>query len=251
MPAPEVVTINESREAPIYEGTMFSLTCLITPNMTGVDTDITIQRNFTGPGTSDRVTSEDAAFQTTLMFHPVAMADDGRYVCSAVAISTSQHPNVEASDAIVNDAMITISSKFYLSKYRMQVIPPSFHLYTQISLAVLPPPMVTITAPPTPTGGQSYTLDCSARTEDYVISVPSVEWINVDSTDMNITQPPQINGTVSADRTLTFNHIRTSHGGRYTCQASVNIPLANIVDRANTARDDVRVQSKFMYDVYS
>ena len=108
---------------------------------------------------------------------------------------------------------------------------------------------MTIAAPPTPTGGQSYTLDCSARTENYVISVPSVEWVNVDNTDRSITQSPQTNGTVSADRSLTFNHIRSSHGDRYTCQASVNIPLANIVDRASTARENVRVQSKFMYNV--
>ena len=111
--------------------------------------------------------------------------------------------------------------------------------------------MVTIAAPPTPTGGQSYTLDCSARTENYVISVPSVEWVNVDNTDRSITQSPQTNGTVSADRSLTFNHIRSSHGDRYTCQASVNIPLANIVDRASTAREVVRVQGKFMYNVCS
>ena len=113
VPAPDVVAIYESRGAPIYEGTVFSLTCLIMPNMTGANTDITIQRNFTGPGTSaaDRVTREDTAFQTIFMFHPVAMADDGRYVCSAVAISTSQYPNVEASDATMNATMTIISSK--------------------------------------------------------------------------------------------------------------------------------------------
>jgi hypothetical protein len=108
----------------------------------------------------------------------------------------------------------------------------------------LPDPVVTITAPPTPTGGESYTLDCSARTEDYVISVPSVEWVNIDISDRNITQPRQTNGTVSASRSLTFNQIRTSHGGRYTCRARVDIPLANIDDRANTAMEDIRVQSK-------
>ena len=102
---------------------------------------------------------------------------------------------------------------------------------------------MTITAPPTPTGGQSYNADCSARTEDYVISVPSVEWVNI--ADGSITQPPQINDTVSANRSLTFNHIRTSNGGRYTCRASVNIPLANIIARSNTAMEDIRVQSKF------
>jgi hypothetical protein len=107
--------------------------------------------------------------------------------------------------------------------------------------------VVTITAPPTPTGGESYTLDCSARTEDYVISVPSVEWVNIDISDRNITQPQQTNGTVtvSANRSLTFNQIRTSHGGRYTCRARVDIPLASI-NRPNTAMEDIRVQSKFI-----
>ena len=129
--------------------------------------------------------------------------------------------------------------------------PPPLH--TQISLAVLPPPVLTITAPPTLTGGQIYTLDCSARTEDYVISVPSVEWVNTGSTDSSITQPPQTNSTVSASRSLTFNPIRTSHGDSYTCQASANIPLANISNRSNTDSQDVRVQGKLIcvsYVVY-
>ena len=244
VPAPEVIAISESHGGPIYEGTMFSITCLITPNMTGVNTDITLQRTFTGPGTSaaDRVMTEDAAFQTTLMFHPVAMADDGEYVCSASANSTSQYPNVEASNATENNTVITISCKFYLWRYRIRVI--LFSSYTQISLTALPAPVVTITAPPIPIGGQSYTLDCSARTEDYIISVPSVEWVNIDNSDRNITQPPQTNGTVSANRSLTFNQIRTSHGDRYTCRASIDIPIASITDRSNTAMEDVRVQSK-------
>ena len=114
VPAPEVVTIQESRGSPIYEGTMFILTCLITPNMTGVDTDITIQRTFTGPGTSaaDRVTREDMESQTTLTFRPVVMTDGCIYVCSATAVSTSQYLNVDASDATMNDTTTEITSKF-------------------------------------------------------------------------------------------------------------------------------------------
>ena len=116
---------------------------------------------------------------------------------------------------------------------------------------MLPPPVVTITALPTLTGGQSYTLDCSARTEDYVISAPGVEWVNIGSTDSSITQPPQTNGTVSANRSLTFNPIRTSHGDSYTCQATVNIPLANVSDRNNNTSQDVRVQSKLIRICYT
>ena len=82
--------------------------------MTGVDTDVTVQRNFTGPGTSaiNRVTRDDIELQTTLLFRPVAMTDDGRYTCSAAAISTPQYPYVDVSDITVNDTTIEISSKF-------------------------------------------------------------------------------------------------------------------------------------------
>ena len=85
------------------------------PNMTGVDTGITIQRNFTGPGTSDanRVTPEDIESQTTFTFLPVAMTDGGRYVCSASAISTFQYPNVEASYPTMNDTTVIVTSKLY------------------------------------------------------------------------------------------------------------------------------------------
>jgi hypothetical protein len=85
--------------------------------MTGVNTDITFQRTFTGPETSaaNRITTENAAFQTTLMFRPVAMADDGRYVCSASAVTTSQYPNIEMSDETENNTTITISSEFYFN----------------------------------------------------------------------------------------------------------------------------------------
>ena len=124
VPVPDVVTIYASRGAPVYEGTVFSLTCLIIPNMTGVNTDFKVQRTFTGPATSaaDRVTRANTGFQTTLMFHPIAMADNGSYVCTASAISTAQYPSVEASDATVNDTMITISSKFYVTIQNVELI---------------------------------------------------------------------------------------------------------------------------------
>ena len=41
-----------SRNSTLYAGTNFSLTCIITPNTTGVDTDFTVESVVTGPGTS-------------------------------------------------------------------------------------------------------------------------------------------------------------------------------------------------------
>ncbi len=86
--------------------------------MTGVNTDITFQRTFMASA-ADRVTTENAAFQATLMFRPVAMTDSGSYVCSASAVTTSQYPDVEMSDTTENTTTITISSEFYLSKCKM------------------------------------------------------------------------------------------------------------------------------------
>ena len=93
--------------------------------MTGVNTNMILQRNFTWSGTSaaDRVTREDAAFYTTLTFHPVAMTDGGRYVCSAIAVSTPQYPNVKTSDATMNNTMAIISSK------KLPLPPPYTHTH--------------------------------------------------------------------------------------------------------------------------
>ena len=116
MPTPQSATIELGRPAPLYEGTTFSLTCIITPYRTGVDTDFMIQWNFYGPGTlvaTDRVTRSDIDLQTTLMFDPLAMNDNGTYECFATVISTSlsQYPHVIASDTIMNNTMICITSK--------------------------------------------------------------------------------------------------------------------------------------------
>ena len=116
MPAPEAVVIFESRESPLYEGTTFSLSCLITPNMTGVDTEFEIQRSFIGPETSatERISQSDtmAPFSDILLsylFSPLTMNDTGIYECSAIALSIL--PNITASDPIMNETTLSILGK--------------------------------------------------------------------------------------------------------------------------------------------
>ena len=114
VPASEVVTILRSRENPLYEGTAFSITCVITPNRTGVDTDFEVQRNFSGPETSttDRITLLDIknSIQISLMFVPLIVNDTGTYECSAIASSVLS--NVTASDPVMNDTSISILCKY-------------------------------------------------------------------------------------------------------------------------------------------
>ena len=113
MPAPVSVTIVPSRNTSLYEGTLFSLNCIITPNMTGVDIDFVVERSFSGRQTSayDRVTLTNNIQDSTLMFSPLAMNDDATYVCSSFVNSTTQHPYVTASDATMNNFMINVDRK--------------------------------------------------------------------------------------------------------------------------------------------
>ena len=113
VPAPEVVSVQRSRDGVLYEGTVFSLMCVITPNMTGVDTGVMIQRNISGPGSaaSNRVTQMNYTQNSTLLFNPLALSDNGTYVCSSYVSSMSQYPYVVESDVAVNNITIDTASK--------------------------------------------------------------------------------------------------------------------------------------------
>ncbi len=119
VPAPEAVVIFQSRETPLYEGTAFSLSCLITPNRTGVDTEFVIQRSFMGPETSaterislsDTVTSFDD-IQLSFSFSPLILNDTGIYECSAIAISIV--PNITASDPVTNETTLSILGRYII-----------------------------------------------------------------------------------------------------------------------------------------
>ena len=89
-----------------------------------------------------------------------------------------------------------------------------------------------------------HSLTCIATTKDFIVNLPILEWIQV-SIDVgaDIALNEQINGTVSANRSLTFNPLKTSNGGHYTCQARINIPLVGIMNRSNTSTVDIRVKS--------
>ena len=122
VPAPLEVTIHQSRDAPLFEGTIFSLTCTVIPNRTGVDTNFQIQLDLSGTGTSatNRVTVSDTALPsinyqtTTVTFNPLALNDTGLYECSVTVISVS-FPYVTDSDTVVKNTTISVSSQSYIT----------------------------------------------------------------------------------------------------------------------------------------
>ena len=95
---------------------------------------------------------------------------------------------------------------------------------------LLEPFNVTITDSGISTAGQMYTLTCSV----IVPGTPSIQWQYSNGSD--VTTGDGI--TVSAG-VLTFNPLRTSHGGEYTCQATAETPSV-----VRTAMWNVTVQSK-------
>jgi hypothetical protein len=105
-------------------GTSFSLTCIITPNTTGVDTDITVESSIVGNGISDTgrvsvssrpVSVGENTFETTVTFSHLLEADAGAYNCSAYIASPPSLPNVIASDSTSGLESISVGRKRYYS----------------------------------------------------------------------------------------------------------------------------------------
>ena len=94
-----------------------------------------------------------------------------------------------------------------------------------------------------PFAGQRHTLNCFASTEDYVVVVPVLNWVSIDGIS-GITEGQQIEpSNTTARRSLTFNPVRSSHAGQYTCRAQIIIPQADI-NLTSNAQQTVSVQSK-------
>lgn len=243
MPAPEAVVFFGSRESPLYEGTTFSLTCLITPNRTGVDVDFEIQRSFTGPETSatERISLSDTVtsysdIQISYSFSPLTMNDTGIYECSVIALSIL--PNITASDPVINETTLLILGRCIIVCF---TIVNMIIFSTTSFLAELPAPEVNIySAVSQPIAGDNHTLICSAITEDYLVASPTLKWISVEDIE-SVSESTLVNTSTLA---LNFHPLRTSHGGSYTCEATLDIPQADINNLTSSYTENMTIQSK-------
>ena len=94
-----------------------------------------------------------------------------------------------------------------------------------------------------PTAGSSYTLVCQATVTQGLVVDPDVVWL--DSSGMTVSGlmgRPSIEGNV-VTRNLTFNPLRTIHGGVYTCHASISIPSISIANLSNNSSTRITVLS--------
>ena len=102
------------------------------------------------------------------------------------------------------------------------------------------------------TAGEEYQLICTVVVVEGLVVQPTVTWIyptNDPMNELNITVGSAQRNGVSTTLTLIFNPLRTSHRGRYTCQAGVGIPEVSI-DVMGNQTFDVIVESKSVYNCW-
>ena len=104
----------------------------------------------------------------------------------------------------------------------------------------LPSPNVTVSSPPVTKAGQHLSLTCTVTVIPHLAMDPLLEWVGPNSPFYSIMDPISNGETFS--QTLVFSPLRTSHGGQYSCRATIyvtDIPAVVSVEAVN-----VTVQSK-------
>ena len=96
--------------------------------------------------------------------------------------------------------------------------------------------------------GEMYTLSCTATVVENLVVVPFLQWEYSNRSVVNSGSSFTLSATITSGNTttrnLTFNPLRTSHGGEYTCRAIINISSISISGLSSSQSSEVVVQSK-------
>ena len=109
-----------------------------------------------------------------------------------------------------------------------------------LMFVALPSPNVTVSSSPVTKAGQHLSLTCTVTVIPHLAMDPLLEWVGPNSPFYSIMDPISNGETFS--QTLVFSPLRTSHGGQYSCRATIyvtDIPAVVSVEAVN-----VTVQSK-------
>ena len=112
-------------------------------------------------------------------------------------------------------------------------------IYILLLFVAPPSPNVTVSSPPVTEAGQPLSLTCTATVIPHLTMHPLLEWVGPNSPFYFIMDLVGSGETFS--RTLMFGSLRTSHGGQYSCRATINITYIQAV---NMETVNVTVQSK-------
>ena len=124
------------------------------------------------------------------------------------------------------------------------VMVPTFILFLP-HVVMLPPPIVSPTQGISVEAGGQDTIICTALFDEYLVERPTLEWeFPQGSSTADTTMGDQLGVRGTTNRTLTFNRIRTSQAGVYTCRATIDIQGINSLSW--TASQTIRVESKLL-----
>ena len=96
-----------------------------------------------------------------------------------------------------------------------------------LPFSALAAPGVTITFSGSSISGQNYSLHCSANVVDGLVVLPDMKIVSPNSTVISVMSSSSVE--------YVFSPLRTSHGGQYTCTATVNISQAGITRSGNSS----------------
>ena len=106
------------------------------------------------------------------------------------------------------------------------------------------PPNIVISPVSVWMAGGQYTLTCTATFDEFLQATNSLMWHFPGNftDDDDISTSGQSNNENVANTSLSFNHLHTSHGGMYVCEARVD--LNGFTLHSQTTSEIVTVQSK-------
>ena len=100
-----------------------------------------------------------------------------------------------------------------------------------------------------PVAGQLYTLLCTVTVQNGPISHLQIMWLDPAGQPLSsqgvitIAKQPVLNPTRLTTYSLSFSPLHTSHGGEYTCQATVTSPQQTLQETSSAAHN-LTVDSK-------
>ena len=199
-------------------------------------------------GTADRIewrsregrvlVSRDSVQQIDLVFDPVSDSlHDSNITCF-----------------VTRDVNQTVSNQTLPISVRggcVQYDACSDWLYTMLLAVPSDPISARVNSSGSNVAGSEFTITCIvSEVISGLVAMPTAMWLSVDGrpvmpgNDISIATPPPSDRV--AITTLTFNPLRTSHDGEYTCSGTITSP-AQEGTIAVSERGDVSVQSKQLF----
>ena len=114
-------------------------------------------------------------------------------------------------------------------------------LFLSLAASALLP--VILQSPASATAGEVVELSCSVSVVERLVQSPTLDWSggSVGQPGVVVTNLTILGSTIW--RNISFSPLKTSHGGKYVCQAELSMPTIDLQEAWNSSTD-LLVQSE-------